>query len=345
MHMTDALLSPAVGGALCAASVGALAYSTLKIRRDELCEKKVPVMAVAGAFVFAAQMINFTIPVTGSSGHIGGGILLSGLLGGPGALLTISAVLVIQSLFFADGGLLALGCNIFNMGVVPCLLVYPALFKPIVKKGINPKTLTVASIAAVVAGLQLGAFFVVLETLLSGITRLPFTAFLLLMQPIHLAIGLVEGVVTAAVLNFVFRMRPELLSSSVDGKKIAGTVSIRNIMLAMAACTVVVAGILSLFASANPDGLEWAMLKTAGTTELEASGIVHEQAARIQQSTAFLPDYTYASTDGEDPAMGTTIAGLVGISLTFVLSGATALAISAIKKKKKDRKADAGFTA
>ncbi len=140
-------------------------------------------------------------------------------------------------------------------------------------------------------------------------------------------------------------MRPELLSSSVDGKKIAGTVSIRNIMLAMAACTVVVAGILSLFASANPDGLEWAMLKTAGTTELEASGIVHEQAARIQQSTAFLPDYTYASTDGEDPAMGTTIAGLVGISLTFVLSGATALAISAIKKKKKDRKADAGFTA
>ena len=107
MHMSDALLSPSVAFAMCAASGAAIAWSVAKIKKEELSEKKLPIMAVAGAFVFAAQMINFTIPATGSSGHIGGGILLAALLGGAPALLTISAVLVIQCLFFADGGLLA----------------------------------------------------------------------------------------------------------------------------------------------------------------------------------------------------------------------------------------------
>ncbi|MDR2403395.1 MAG: energy-coupling factor ABC transporter permease, partial [Spirochaetaceae bacterium] len=132
--MADALISPAVGGAAWAVSAAAVAYSTVKIK-NELGDKKVPLMAVAGAFVFAAQMINFTIPATGSSGHIGGGILLAGLLGAFPALLTIAAVLVIQCLCFADGGLLALGCNILNMGVIPCLVVYPLIFKPILGKG------------------------------------------------------------------------------------------------------------------------------------------------------------------------------------------------------------------
>ena len=80
-------------------------------------------------------MINFTIPATGSSGHIGGGILLAAMLGPYAALLTIAAVLIIQCLFFADGGLMALGCNIFNMGVYACFLAYPLIFKPMVSKG------------------------------------------------------------------------------------------------------------------------------------------------------------------------------------------------------------------
>ena len=120
MHMADALLSPAVGGVMIAASACAIGYSVKKIESTDLGEKKLPLMAVSGAFVFAAQMINFTIPGTGSSGHIGGGMLLAGMLGGFPALSTIAAVLVIQCLFFADGGLLALGANIFNMGVIPC---------------------------------------------------------------------------------------------------------------------------------------------------------------------------------------------------------------------------------
>ena len=217
MHMSDALLSPSVAFAMCAASGAAIAWSVAKIKKEELSEKKLPIMAVAGAFVFAAQMINFTIPATGSSGHIGGGILLAALLGGAPALLSISAVLVIQCLFFADGGLLALGSNIFNMGVIPCLFVYPLLFKPLMKRGVSSGRLTLASVASVVVALQLGAFAVVLETLTSGITVLPFSSFVLLMQPIHLAIGLVEGLVTGAVLSGFASSYPDGLEWSVMG--------------------------------------------------------------------------------------------------------------------------------
>jgi cobalt/nickel transport system permease protein len=163
MHMADALLSPAVGGVMCAVRAASVAYSAAKIKKDELSEKKVPVMAVTGAFVFAAQMINFTIPATGSSGHIGGGILLSAILGPFPALLSIAAVLIIQCLFFADGGLLALGCNIFNLGVIPCLIVCPLIYRPIVRKGNSVKRISAASIITVLIRLQLGAFAVILQ--------------------------------------------------------------------------------------------------------------------------------------------------------------------------------------
>src|SRR5690606_36655038 len=113
-------------------------------------------------------------PATGSSGHIGGGILLASVLGGFPALLSITAVLVIQALFFADGGLLALGCNIFNLDVIPCLVIYPLLFRPFIKKSISYGRIAAASILSVIIALQLGAFAVVLETLASGKTELPF---------------------------------------------------------------------------------------------------------------------------------------------------------------------------
>ncbi len=125
MHMADALLSPAVGTTMFAVSAAANAYAAVKIKKNDLSEKKIPVMGVMGAFVFAAQMINFAVPATGASGHIGGGILLASIIGGFPALVSMSVVLIIQCLFFADGGLLALGCNIFNLGVIPCLLIYP----------------------------------------------------------------------------------------------------------------------------------------------------------------------------------------------------------------------------
>jgi cobalt/nickel transport system permease protein len=322
MHMADALISPAVGGAAWAVSAAAAAYSTAKIK-NELGEKKVPLMAVAGAFIFAAQMINFTIPATGSSGHIGGGVLLAGLLGGFPALLTITAVLVIQCLFFADGGLLALGCNILNMGVIPCLVVYPLIFKPFLRKGYSARRISVAAMLSVVVGLQLGAFAVVLETLASDVTALPFSTFVVLMQPIHLAIGIVEGIVTAAVLNFVFATRPEILQSSGAGPPLPA-VPVKKVIITFVTITALVGGLFSIFASAYPDGLEWAIGKTAGTDELEAEEPVFP---------AIMPDYGFAG-DEEGSAAGTMTAGIVGSLFTCILAGASGLVIWRVKKNK-----------
>ena len=171
MHMADALLSPAVGAAMYGVTAVAVGKAVREIDAEELGERKLPLMAVSGAFVFAAQMINFTIPGTGSSGHICGGILLAGLLGGGPALLTIASVLLIQCLFFADGGLLALGANIFNMGVIPCMIIYPLLFRPLIRK-YGEKKMALITVLSCVLGLELGALCVVIETLLSGITEL-----------------------------------------------------------------------------------------------------------------------------------------------------------------------------
>ena len=360
MHMADALLSSAVGLSMSTVSVGAIAYAVRKVHREGLqgptgyldaeasarslmaglsADSKLPLMAVAGAFVFAAQMINFTIPGTGSSGHIGGGILLAALLGGPAALLTLSTVLIIQSLFFADGGLLALGSNILNIGVVPCLLAYPLLFRPLVRKGVTGKRLGIASVVAVVVGLQLGAFLVVLQTVASGITQLPFGTFLVLMQPIHLAIGVVEGIVTGAILVFVHNMRPELLdiSRSSGATGTAGTqgrFSARRVLLVLAIATVVVGGALSLFASPHPDGLEWSIEKVAGTAELDAASPLHADSEKMQEKTAFLPDYTYADAGEGGSAAGTSLSGIVGALLTFIVAGGTGWLITSLKRRK-----------
>jgi len=336
MHMADALLSPAVGLAMDVVSAAAVGAAARLIKKDEFSEKKIPIMGVAGAMVFAAQMINFTIPGTGSSGHIGGGILLAGLIGGGPAFLSMAAILIIQCLFFADGGLLALGCNIFNMGVIPCLVVYPLVFKPIFRRG-GYRRLAAASVSSSVLALALGAFCVVLQTLLSGVTALPFGAFSALMLPIHLVIGVVEGIVTAAVLCFVYKMRPEIIGSAASGARLGG-VSTKNVIVLLAALAVVVGGALSLFASANPDGLEWAVGKTVSATlgenaELEAQGDVYENVASIQERTAVMPDYAFAS-DPENAA-GTPVAGLVGAGITFALAGAAGFVISKVKKGKR----------
>ena len=210
MHMADALLSPAVAGTMYACSTAVAAYSVTKIRKED-DQTKIPTMGIMGAFVFAAQMINFTIPGTGSSGHLCGGMLLSAMLGAPAGFLTMIGILLIQCLMFADGGLMALGANVWNMAFYGCFIGAMVIWRLVMKNGASKKKIMAASIIGCVVTLQLGAFSVTLETLASGITELPFTAFVSVMQPIHLCIGLVEGIITGAVLCFVYEARPELL--------------------------------------------------------------------------------------------------------------------------------------
>src|SRR3972149_9038009 len=209
MHMSDALLSPAVGGTCGAGTTAAVGWCSRRVGK-RIDDRTVPRRGVAAAFVFAAQMINFSIPGTGSSGHLGGGLILTILPGPHAAFLVMASVLTVQALFFADGGLLALGCNIWNLGVYPCFVAFPFLFRPLARSG-SASRITLASVASAVGGLQLGAFSVVLQTLVSGRSELPFVPFLLMMLPIHLAIGLVEGFVTAGVLRYVGAAPPGIL--------------------------------------------------------------------------------------------------------------------------------------
>jgi len=323
MHMADALVSPAVGGTMLAASAAVGAYSAYRLRKAA-DERKVPLMGVMGAFVFAAQMVNFSIPGTGSSGHLGGGLLLAALLGPYAAFLTIASVLIVQALFFADGGLLALGCNVFNMGFFPCFVAYPLIYRAFVRRGLTKRRVFAGAMLGSVVGLQLGALGVVLETTASGLTDLPVWSFAALMLPIHLAIGVVEGLATAAVVLFVMRARPEVLESA-GAERPVGAAPLRPLLVRLGVAAVVVGGLVSWFASTHPDGLEWSLFHASGGQEAAASGGgVQELAARVQERTAILPDYGFREAEGAAPTagearLGTSASGLVGAGLTLGL--------------------------
>ena len=308
MHMADALVSPAVAGTLYACSTAVAAYSVKKVRLES-DPKKIPLMGIMGAFVFAAQMINFTIPGTGSSGHLCGGMLLSALLGPYAGFLTMIGVLLIQCLLFADGGLLALGCNVWNMAFYGCFVGALLIWKPMMKKGMSKTKMIGASILRCVLTLQLGAFSVTLETSVSGITELPFAAFVAVMQPIHLAIGFVEGLITAAVLVFVYEARPELLYCSKMEQEKQSRFSFKKTLVILAALAVLIGGGLSLAASSYPDGLEWSIERLTGSTEVEADGSIYETADSILETTALLPDYAFKDSES---AAGTAFSGIVG---------------------------------
>ena len=327
MHMADALISPQMGGGMLLVSGGLLGYCCRRIRMG-LSERKIPLMGVAGAFVFAAQMINFTIPGTGSSGHLGGGLLLAILLGPWAGFLVMASVLVVQALFFADGGLLALGCNIFNLGFWTCFVAYPYIYSKIAGASASRGRILAGAILAAVVGLQLGAFSVVLQTIFSGRTELSLATFTAAMLPIHLAIGLVEGLVTAAVVLFVHQARPEALLSADAAPK----VSLRSVAVALLVAAAVVGGVMSWFASSHPDGLEWSIAKVTGSEEVESpqEGL-HGSLAAVQEKTAILPDYGFASAGDESeeqaaaetwPAVstGTSVSGLVGGVITLALA-------------------------
>lgn len=322
MHMADALISPAVGGVMLAASAGIGAYCVKKTG-SELDHQSAPLMGVTGAMVFAMQMINIAIPGTGSSGHIAGGLLLSAILGPHAAYLTMASVLLLQALFFADGGLLAYGCNLFNLGFFSCFIGYLAVYRPTQKDGVSGKRIWLGSLLSCVLALQLGALGVVFETVLSGKTALQFTSFAGLMLPIHLVIGLLEGIITASVLTFVHHARPELLSrQAAQAQPGRARMSFRAVLAILLGVSLLAAVVISRFASSSPDGLEWSILRLLGT-EPEASGGAYDIAGQIVETTALLPDYGLkTASEAVSSDMGTSLAGLVGC---LVLVGGAAL--------------------
>lgn len=323
MHMADALVSTPVAlgaGVVATALLGVAGY---KVNKEKGIDSRiVPLMGVLGAFVFAAQMVNFTIPGTGSSGHIIGGILLAAFLGPWAAFLTITSVLIIQCLIFADGGLLALGCNIINMGAMSTLVAYPLIFRPLTRHSQSPTRLIVASVLAALVGIELGACAVTLETEMSGVTALPTSTFLILMTGIHLAIGLGEGLATGAILAFVAKSRPDLLATaSIEGTR---KKSYKKVLIGFSIAALAIGGGLAFLASEYPDGLEWSIQKITGDTEIDSVNVdtVSTAASHIQTATSVMPDYD------------NSLSGIIGAAMVVILIWSVSALITSGRRRK-----------
>ncbi len=280
MHMPDSLLSPGVAAVTIVAALAALLLAARTAKTVE--GRKVPLMGVMGAFVFAAQMINFPIPGMPVSWHLSGGVLLAILLGPSAAIVTMTAILIIQCLLFQDGGLLALGCNIINMGVVPCLLGWWT-YRAVAGRG-GRWRLFLGVWTACVVGVTAGAALVPLQASVSGVLPIPLLHFLTVMVALHLAIGLGEGLITFAVLAYFRRVRPGSVSAAASG---GGAGRPRRALAVLVVAALLLAGVVTWFASPHPDALEWA---SKGTVKEPSKIIVG--ADDLQARWAPMSDYT-----------------------------------------------------
>jgi cobalt/nickel transport system permease protein len=208
MHIPDGFLDTTTAVVTWAVSAGSVAYAVRHVSR-ELEERQVPLMGVSAAFIFAAQMLNFTI-VGGTSGHLLGGALAAILLGPWAGMLVITSVLAVQALLFQDGGLLALGANILNMAVIGVLVAWVVYTG--VKRLFGNKTwdTVVGGFAAAWLSVTLASLVAALELAISGAS--PWGVVLPAMLGVHALIGIGEGLITIAVLAFLRATRPDLLT-------------------------------------------------------------------------------------------------------------------------------------
>jgi len=292
LHIPDGFLSIQVALAFWAVTAVVIAIA-LSRTRGELGERQVPVMGVMAAFIFAAQTINFPV-AGGTSGHLLGGALAAIVLGPWAGILVMTTVIAVQALVFQDGGLVAMGANIFNMGILTALIGY-GLFRSVAgrRQGIQ---LTVAGLAAwlsVVAGALATAF----QLWLSGTAalRVVFPA----MLGVHAIIGIGEAMITVAALAVIMRTRPDVMRE--EGGSRAG--------LAWAAVGGVVAlavVLLSPWASMDPDGLE----RVAIDHGFDAAG--------VSAPYELAPDYTIPGL-GEG-ALSTVVAGALGLLIVAAIA-------------------------
>jgi cobalt/nickel transport system permease protein len=292
LHIPDGFLSLVVS--LISWAITAIVLATAVSRTNKsLGEKQVPLMGVMAAFIFAAQMINFPV-AGGTSGHLLGGALAAIMLGPWAGMLVMTAVIAVQALLFQDGGLLVMGANILNMGLVTAAIGY-GLYRAVSNSSRTAK-LTVAGVAAWIS-VMAGALLTSLQLWLSGTSQLQIV--IPAMLGVHALIGVGETLITVAALAFILQIRPDLL----DDRSPSGQGS-RGWVVAGAAITLVVV-LLSPFASADPDGLE----RVAGDLGFLAAG----------QSAPFelLPDYTLPFLG--ETAFSTILAGAIGVLVLLAL--------------------------
>lgn len=310
MHIPDGFLDGktlGVSAVIAAVGVSAAAYRVTK----SLPRRKVPLLGLAGAFVFAAQMLNFPV-AGGTSGHLIGGVLASVLLGPSAGILVLTCVLLVQCLMFADGGLLALGANVVNMAIVDSVggwLIYSAVSR-LLKPMMGAKTGGLAAVAfAAWCGTVLASLVCTGMLVASGAVAAKVG--LPAMVGVHALIGLGEAALTTMVIAATWTARPDLITTSVVETE-------KRPLLAFAGFGLLVALALATFvsplASSSPDGLE----KIA-----EDKGFA-ERAAEPHKAP--IPDYAMPKISSE--ALATGLAGLVGTAIVFGLSLALARALS-----------------
>lgn len=287
MHVPNHLISPEMailGGVVAVALVG---VAIAKARRTPLAEKA-PLVGVMGAFVFATQMLNFPLGDMGFSGHLIGAVLLAAVLGKWVGFLTLSGVLALQALLFADGGILALGWNIVNMAAVGSLVVYPLIFEPLVKHSTSAGRAFGAGFLSSMVAVVVGAVCVATEASLSG-ALLPMGEFWGFMLPSHLAIGVAEGLITGAILALIASRQPALLECHKRRTKALRT-DYKGAIAVFALCALLLGGV-SMAASESPDGLEWSIEKSLEGGEPLSARQIQRRADALQASMAVAPDY------------------------------------------------------
>lgn len=211
MHLPDGFLDPKTWATMDVISAGAVGYAVKKTT-ERLDERQVPLMGVMAAFIFAAQMLNFPV-IGGTSGHLLGGVLAAVLLGPWPAVLVMSAAFIVQALFFQDGGLLALGANIFNMGILGAVLGYYVYFGIRNLLG-GDRGILIGTFIASWLAVVLAASATALELAVSGTS--PLRVVLPAMAGVHVVIGLGEAIITTAVVAFVLQVRRDLVPGAVS---------------------------------------------------------------------------------------------------------------------------------
>jgi len=286
LHIPDGFLSIIVSAICWAITILTLSVAISKTNKA-LGEKQVPLMGVMAAFIFAAQMINFPV-AGGTSGHLLGGALAAIVLGPWAAMLVMTAVVAVQGLLFQDGGLLVMGANILNMGLVTAAIGY-GLYRSTANQSNNVK-LAVAGVAAWLS-VMAGALLTSLQLWLSGTSQLQLV--IPAMLGVHAVIGLGEAIITVAALTFIFQTRPDLVSEGSESAK-----GSRGWIWAGGLITLAVV-LLSPFASANPDGLERV------ATDM---GFIN---AGQSAPYSIIPDYTLPFLG--ETAFSTIMAGVIGV--------------------------------
>jgi cobalt/nickel transport system permease protein len=260
VHIPDGFLANRIAVSMDVVSGLSILYAARRAKVD-LSGRMVPIMGVLGAFVFAAQMLNFPV-LGGTSGHLVGGALLAILLGPMTGFLTMATVVIAQALFLQDGGLIALGANVFNIGAVTCFGGY-ALFKLLGGGAAGGKRMLFAGFVAGWGSLLASSACCALQMGLSG--AIPLRIGLTTMLGYHAIVGVVEGMLTAGVMSFLLKVRPDLMEINRPGRFGFADWIGALVFVAIPASILVLAG-----SSALPDPLEG--LLSASPLAVEGAG-------------------------------------------------------------------------